>query len=461
MKNLRFMMKVLLTMILTLSLTVPAFAEQDVKENLDLTEGLALSIEEFNILYGKPTSNLEDITSIDKNATIKIQKIQINDNQISLSAVVNYNNESRTLEATGELYNSYKQEDSINSIVGDLKDKSGNYEIKLFDIYNDTAKDKMIVNHSLENMPHLKTYLNDHQGNIILFETALSKELEHISVNNNEKIDTEKDFFWFNDVITPYEQKEIPTNDSIKSTLGLDSFSPTAVGYFSDWTHSTTYYKSFYVGNDYVQAYSLPYGSWKALDVKNQSTWTNSFKIAEHVTVNGKTNRSVDSPFKYRNVKLSTAVGAKSSIVTAFIDGRLAGINSGSSLAIKIAEKAWSTALPAAPSISEIRSWVNAIIDAGTSKTVTLGSSNIKLSTSPTVVESVNSGNNQLYKITDLNGSNTGHHLNLQTVVQYESTTGTSATANAVLKIKWDVMYASSLLDSNQKEITFQYNVSK
>ncbi|MDP9699599.1 hypothetical protein [Paenibacillus polysaccharolyticus] len=455
------MMKVLLTMILTLSLTVPAFAEQGVKEDPELTEGLALPIEKFNILYGKPTSNLKEITSIDKNATLEIQNIQVNDNQVFLSAVVNYNNQNKTLEATGELYNSYKQEDSINSIVGDLKDKSGNFEIKLFDIYNDTAKDKMIVNNSLENMPHLKTYLNDHQGNIILFETPLPEDLENISVNNSEKIDTEKDFFWFNDVITPYEQKEIPTNDNIKSTLGLDSVFPTAVGYFSDWTHSTTYYKSFYVGNDYVQAYSLPYGSWKALDVKNQSTWTNSFKIAEHVTVNGTTNRSVDSPFKYRNVKLSTAVGAKSSIVTAFIDGRLAGINSGSSLAIKIAEKAWSTALPAAPSISEIRSWVNAIIDAGTSKTVTLGSSNIKLSTSPTVVESVNSGNNQLYKITDLNGSNTGHHLNLQTVVQYESTTGTSATANAILKIKWDVMYASALLDSNQKEITFQYSVSK
>lgn len=461
MKNLKFLMKVLLPVILTLGLTVPVFAQQDVKEVPELTKGLALPIEEFNSLYGKPTSNLEEITSIDENATIKIQNIQINDNQISLSAIVNYNNQNKTLEATGELYNSYKQEDSINSIVGDLKDTSGNFEIKLFDIYNDTAKDKMIVNYSLENLPHLKVYLSDHQENIILFETSLPEDLEQISVNNNDKIDTEKDFFWFNDVIAPYEQKELPTNDGIKSTLGLNSVSPTAVGNFSDWTHSTTYYKSFYVGNDYVQAYSLPYGSWKALDVKNQSTWTNSFKIAEHVTVNGTTNRSVDSPFKYRNVKLSTAVGAKSSIVTAFIDGRLAGINSGSSLAIKIAEKAWSTALPAAPSISEIRSWVNAIIDAGTSKTVTLGSSNIKLSTSPTVVESVNSGNNQLYKITDLNGSNTGHHLNLQTVVQYESTTGTSAKANAVLKIKWDVMYANALLDSNQKEITFQYNVSK
>ncbi|WP_405157551.1 hypothetical protein [Paenibacillus sp. FSL H8-0283] len=460
MKNSRFIMKILLTMILTLSLTVPAFAQQ-VEENLDEVQGLALPIDRFNVLYGKPTSDPEEITSIEKNASIQIQNIQITGNQLSLSAIVDYNNQSKTLEATGELYNSYKQQDSINSIVGDLQDQSGNFEIKLFDVYNDTSEEKMIADYSLQNKPHLKTYLTDHQGNIILFETPLPKDLERVSVSNNEKIDTEKDFFWFNDIITPYEQKEIPTNDTIKSALGVDSVSPTAVGYFSDWTHSTTYYKSFYIGSDYIQAYSLPYGSWKALDVKNQSTWTNSFKIAEHVTVNGQTNRSVDSPFKYRNVKLSTAVGAKSSIVTAFIDGRLAGINSGSSLAIKIAEKAWSKALPLAPSISEIRSWVNAIIDAGTSKTVTLGSSNIKLNTSPTVVESVNSGNNQMFKITDLNGSNTGHHLSLQTVVQYESDTGTSATANAILTIKWDVMYANALLNTSQKEVTFQYNVSK
>lgn len=58
-------------------------------------------------------------------------------------------------------------------------------------------------------------------------------------------------------------------------------------------------------------------------------------------------------------------------------------------------------------------------------------------------------------------GANTGHHLLLQTTVQYESSSGTSATANGVMKAKWDVYYASALYNSGNKDITFQYNVSK
>ncbi|WP_438350504.1 hypothetical protein ACP8HI_07585 [Paenibacillus sp. FA6] len=63
---------------------------------------------------------------------------------------------------------------------------------------------------------------------------------------------------------------------------------------------------------------------------------------------------------------------------------------------MKIAEKAWSLALPATPSISDITGWINAIVDAGSSKTVILGSSNIKLNSSPTVVESMNSGSKDI-----------------------------------------------------------------
>ena len=226
------------------------------------------------------------------------------------------------------------------------------------------------------------------------------------------------------------------------------------------WTHSTTYYVSFYIGNDLVQAYSLPYGSWKALDVRNQSTWTNSFKIAEHVRVNGTTDRRLDNPFRYQNVRLATGVGEKSTIVHAMIDGRLSSGSTGSKLGMRIFEKLWSTTLPAAPSINEIRGWINAIIDAGTDKDVVLGTSNIKLNSTPTVVEGANSKSHQMFRYTDINGTNTGHHLILQTTVQYESTTNTSATANGIMTAKWDVYYNGFLHDSNNKEVTFTYSVA-
>jgi hypothetical protein len=55
-------------------------------------------------------------------------------------------------------------------------------------------------------------------------------------------------------------------------------------------------------------------------------------------------------------------------------------------------------------------SWVDAIIDAGTDKSVTLGSSNIKLNSNPTVVEGLNQKSSyDMFKWTDINGANTGH----------------------------------------------------
>lgn len=142
-------------------------------------------------------------------------------------------------------------------------------------------------------------------------------------------------------------------------------------------------------------------------------------------------------------------------------DGRLQGKSTGSALTMKILEKLWSTTLPAEPSISEIRGWIDAVIDAGTDKTVTLGSSNIKLNSSPTVVEGANSKSYDMFQWTDINGANTGHHLLLQTTVQYESSTGTSATANGVMKIKWDVYYDGFLHNTASNEFSFTYQVSR
>ncbi|GAB2673546.1 hypothetical protein ACFQWB_09545 [Paenibacillus thermoaerophilus] len=442
----------------------PAYAapNQD-DESLEGT-GIALPIASFNELYGKPGSSADAVSRLDKNASIRLYDIQIQDAEVQFKADIQYGNESKTLAASGELFKSYKQQSSINSVVGDLSDSGGQFDVLLFEIYNDKAADKTIADNRLRNAPHLKLYIKDRADQLLLFELALPDSLKNVVVTHDKKIDTMKDFFWFARVIAPYEQKELPTDEPLKRMLGVrnpsDGFGTTAVGYFSDWVHSTTYYASFYIGNDLVQAYSLPYGSWKALDVTNESTWTNSFKIAERVSVNGTTDRRLDNPFRYQNVKLATAVGAKSTIVHAMIDGRLSSGSTGSKLGMKIFEKLHTRLLPAAPSISEIRSWINAIIDTGTDKDVVLGTSNIKLNSDPTVVEGANSKNHQLFRYTDINGTNTGHHLILQTTVQYESDTKTSATANGVMTAKWDVYYNGLLHDSSSNEVTFTYYVA-
>lgn len=447
-------------------LCIPVQAAQDKNVETLNASGIALPISIFNELYGKPYSLPDSISVLEENATINLKSITLKNDTISFTALINYNDQAKELAARGRLYKSYKQrQNSINSIVGDLQDNNNNFEILLFEIYQDKAKDKMIVNPKLKESPHLKIYLKDQEDNILLFEFDLPKKLKNIVINHDDRIHTTKDFFWFINVIEPYELKKIPTDENIKQKLGItesNEFSTQAVGLFSDWTHSETYYASFYGGFDYYQCYSTPYGSWKAMHVKPESTWTVSFKIGEYTLVNGQLTRDVGNAFIYKNVKIATGVGAKSTIIRAYVDGRLANKSYGHSLYMKIFEKAWSLLLPKAPSISTIRSWINEVIDAGTKKEITLGTENIKLKSDPTVVEGANSLDHEMFRNTVYNGATTGHYMTLQTVVQYEDTEndGKSATANGMMKIKWDVYYGLEKYDADYKEITFTYTSS-
>lgn len=453
----------LILLIFVLSLYTSVQASQDKKTEELGAAGIVLPVSTFDELYGRPYSKPDSISILEKNATINLSNITLRDAELGFTANVNYNNQIKELAAQGRLYKSYKQREKlINSIVGDLQDSNNNFDILLFEIYQDKAEDKMIVNPKLKNSPHLKIYLKDRQNNVLLFEFDLPKELKNIVINHDDRIDSTKDGFWFINVIQPYELKKIPADENMKRMLGVtksNEFSTQGVGYFSDWAHDVIYYQSFYIGSDYYQCYSLPYGSWKALNITGDDTWILSFKVAEHVQVNGQTYRSLDNPFRYRNVRLAVGVGEKSSIASAIVDGRVESYSTGQSLILKIFERLYKEVVPG-PSISEILSWINEIIDAGTNKTVTLGTSNIKLNDRPTSVEGVNSGNYEMYRYTDINGPNTGHYMVLHTTVQYESDTGTPATANGVMKIKWDVYYGGYPYDSASKEITFTYNVS-
>ncbi|MFD2114791.1 hypothetical protein ACFSTH_02400 [Paenibacillus yanchengensis] len=442
-----------------------AQAQQNEDINVKNVSGVSISIDNFNKLYGSQTSSDDALLKLEKNAEVTLGDFLVQGNEISFNATVAYNGQNKNLVATGTLFDSYKKQESINSIVGDITDKDGNFTILKFEIYNDKSYDKTIIDSELRNAPHLKLYLTDNSGNILLFEVALPVELNNIQILNDDKIDTLKDFFWFANVIKPSEQKQIPTTEALKEKLGVvnPGISPKAVGSFSDWAGDTTYYTTLYVGMDYVQVWSLPYGTWKSTNVNGSDIWTNSFKIAEHLAINGTTSTIIDNPFKYRNVKLVTAVGGKSIIINAMVDGKLQGKSNGSTLASKIIEKTWSNLLPTLPTPGKIKEWVDAIIDAGTSKTITLGSTNIKLNNDKTIVEGLNQQSSaDMFKSTDSpTKQNVGHYLTLQTTVQYEGTPTTVATkTNGLMKIKWEVYYpASTKFGAGYKELPFTYTI--
>lgn len=464
-------MKKVLTLLVVLALFTSGLSVSAQKNDTSINNGLKVSLEDFNHFYGTPNSRDDVFFEADKNIQFSFNNINIVKDQINFSGTMINESEKSEISISGELFQGYKQAEGVDSIVGDLREESGEYKIVLFEIYNAREYSKSITSQSFSYTPHIKLYFTDKNQNIYLVETEIPTELNDIQIQKSEKISTDKDFFWFMNVLQPTENKELVTTDELIHTLGAynqntDSsalISPFAVNNFSDWTGPTTYYVSYNVGFNVVQAYSLPYGSWKATDVTGQNTWVNSFKIAEHVRVDGTTMRNVDNPFVYKNVKLLTGVGAKSTIISAMLDGNLKGKPSGTELTMRILEKVYSTALPAAPSLSTIRGWINDVKNATTSKTVKLGGSSIKLNNGPTVVEGLNQqAAHVMHKDTNINGTNSGHHLTLQTTVQYESSTGTSATANGIMTIIWEVYQpASTLYDSDSKELTFSYTIKK
>ncbi|MEK4361479.1 hypothetical protein MKX68_03065 [Paenibacillus sp. FSL M8-0212] len=454
-------MSILLSFALILMLNIPVYAENGSNNALTKYLGTSMPIKQFDIVYGSKNSDSHVNKLQSSDASLFLDEIKIDQENISFNAEIEYNNSKKILNASGSLRSSYKNEDGINSTVGELIDQSNEFNVLLFEIYNDVQPTKNLINKELETQPHVKLYLTDRESNILLFELEIPESLTSIETSNFTPSDPKHDLFWFVNVVSPSEQKEIPVDDTMLRIIAEnenDLFTPTAVGSFTDWVHPTTYSNTYYVAGDEIKNFSLPYGSWKSLNVTPSSTWVNSFKIAEHVTVNGK-KTNAENLFTYKNVKLTTGVGAYSSIDRSFIDGSMVGKGSGSALAMKIAETVWSKInVVGLPSLTNIKSWITASNQALTSKNVTLGSSNVRLSTNPAAVSGISSDNYTLHKNT---GSNTGHYLTLQSDVQFNGNPGQSASAaNGVMFVSWDTYFNGSKYNSGQKTLEFQYKVN-
>ncbi|ANS76252.1 hypothetical protein AWM70_18055 [Paenibacillus yonginensis] len=428
----------------------------------------------FDTEYGQADSKPDALSKEGKNAAIDLQNIQVENNNISFTAALEYNNQHAEISASGKLYKSSKQKDGVNSVVGDIQDKTNTFNFLLFEVYNDSSRNKVttinsaIIDSNFSHKPHMNIYLTDASGNLLLFEIPIPKELSKLSVSNNDQIEPTKDYAWFINVLKPHEPIIVPATPEALQAAGLSIHSDVsilAVNGYSDWADNLVTYRETLGGTPY-QWTTLAYGTWKAADVTGQNTWTNTFKISESTTINGIVVPDVNNLLRFRNVTLTNAVGAKSSISRSFVQGQLDGKSNGSSLAMLVGNKIWSTALPAAPSLSDIQSWITAVNNALSSKTVTLGSSGTVLNSGPVVTQSADSASYEMFRKTaDANGNtlSNGHYLTLQSDVQFEqgSTTATSATANGMMTIKWDIYTASTKYSSESKTISFQYNVKK
>jgi len=442
------------------------------KQNIE--KGLVLTINDFNNLYGNEKPDLNEILrkKTEMPAEVVFDSIYVQDESISFMASIIYKDKKSELKANGTLYNGYKKKNGINSVVGELTDENDNFDILLFEIYNDVKEDKTIVNFQKRNSNHLKFYLKDRENNIILFEVDIPEELQNISINNERECNPINDVLWFTSIREPHELKKIPFDGNMIEVMGLSEdsgFSTCGIGSTSEWYPGFIYYISYWDFGDYYEWYSFPFGYWRASNVtQSDSTWMTSFRIAEQAMVNGRV-ASLPPIFEYNNVTMTHCMGGRTSIKRVMYQGAMYDtlkwlgtggyINRGSITAL-VGGMYWEKILPKLPSLSTIITWLNAIHGDGESKTITLGSNNVKLFDEASVTDSIKLA--PRYKLFTDSTYEEGHYLIMQSVVSYECPSKqTSHNTWGSFKISWEVQNIDTLdLFSDDKVISFQYTSS-
>lgn len=175
--------------------------------------GTAMTVREFNQTYvGENNRNGGDMSNaISENDVLTIEYGDIiytpETRNIQFGGIITRNGLVSEIELGGTLYNSYKKDSGINSIVGKLTDNTGRFDVLRFEIYNDTDTSMLYAlntkaNH---NKPVLLLYLLDGEE-LYIFETEIPEAMAQITVADTEENKTTEgvvDGFWFQDIVTP------------------------------------------------------------------------------------------------------------------------------------------------------------------------------------------------------------------------------------------------------------------
>lgn len=155
----------------------------DSTQKANNTVGKKVTGSEFNSTYCTPNYSFNSamLQSNSTEADLIINNASISGTTANINLVVNTNGVSSELSISGDLYAGYKQQDGRNSIVGDMISDNSDFEVTLFEIFDDTANDPLLVNPSLNGTPHLKLYLKSLADEVLLFETELPNELSNAS----------------------------------------------------------------------------------------------------------------------------------------------------------------------------------------------------------------------------------------------------------------------------------------
>lgn len=263
---------------------------------------------------------------------IDIVSVTVNDGNLVFVADVTEGDIATQLVASGPLYRSYVQQAGTNSIIGALQDENQNFKVIYFNIFNDNVDALFYCDGSWYMKPHLKVYLEDSSGNLLLFETEIPQALSDI-VCDGEFAPAHLDCLWF----LPYVPYTI-TEDASKSGINTNTRASWQAWYFPEITLTTTLNGLAYYN------VSQPRLDYKINDVVSDGTWYFNFEI-DHcaTTVNGQTFTHT-SDINYTDIVVYIGAGPHTTLDGYLIDadGTKTGIvptsfSTGTGLALDIA----------------------------------------------------------------------------------------------------------------------------
>lgn len=176
--------------------------------------GVSISATDFaKVFSGDPAERTVQLSDCSTPCKLGVKDVSIAEEEISLEITVQKGGQSHSLPITGKLSSSFKLEDGINSIIVEVNAEVKSYEVLLFEIFNDTEEDILLLESGngedgLQGVPHIKIYLQDDQDQVYLFEGALPECFSDLNASDYPKANSRKDsLLWAMDLVTHGAEK--------------------------------------------------------------------------------------------------------------------------------------------------------------------------------------------------------------------------------------------------------------
>ena len=171
--------------------------------------GVSISASDFGKVFsGDSEERTVQLSDCSAPCKLDVKDISILDEEIRLEVTVQNGGQSHSLPITGKLSSSFKLEDGINSVIVEVNSKVKGYEVLLFEIFNDTEEDILLLESgdggdALQGVPHIKIYLQDDQDQVYLFEGTLPECFSDLKASDYSKANSQKDsLLWSIDLVT-------------------------------------------------------------------------------------------------------------------------------------------------------------------------------------------------------------------------------------------------------------------